>query len=129
MNKTTLITFAIFSILVFSGCDDQEARTRGKKAKPTFMFWCYRNEIVSSTYHISDMTTPLAANFIQNKLKSIPGYVDSSYDLNARTLTVSYQSSTVRMMNFEEAIALAGFSVNNRPANPAAAEKIPNGVK
>ena len=36
-----------------------------------------------------------------------------------------YLSSTIRKMNFEEAIALSGFNVNNRPANPQA--KVPSG--
>ena len=47
-----------------------------------------------------------------------PGFVDSSYDLANRTITVRYKSSETRLMNFEQRIALMGLSVNNRPAEP-----------
>ena len=50
-----------------------------------------------------------------------------SFDLEDRTLTVDYQSSTIRTMNIEEAIAIAGFTVNGRPANPNA--KLPEGLR
>jgi len=113
--------------LLLSGCGDAAAKAREKKTKPTFMFWCFRKEIVSADYHVPQMTTPQSAAYIQSHLKAVPGYESSTYDLATTTLTVSYQSSTVRKMNFEEAIALSGFAVNGRPANPKA--KIPAGVK
>ena len=62
-----------------------------------------------------------------SEIAALPGYEDSSYKLDDRTMTVSYKSSTIRKMNIEEAIALAGFTVNDRPANPKA--KIPEGLK
>ena len=108
------------------GCSDQ-AKATGKDKSPAFLFWCFRKEVVSEVFHVPEMTTAAAATYIQGKLRGIPGFVRSSCDLQARTLTVDYQSSAIRKMNFEEAIALAGFSVNGRPANPKA--KIPAGVK
>jgi hypothetical protein len=126
MKKTTYVVLTVASIFL-SGCDDKEARAREKDANPTFMFWCFRKEIVSSDYHIPEMTTPQAATYIQSRLKTVPGYENSSPDLEKRIMTVEYKSSTVRSMNFEEVIALSGFKVNGRPANPAA--KIPAGVK
>ena len=126
MKKTVCLVLATSSLLL-TGCGDQEAMAKEREANPTFMFWCFRKEIVSTDYHVPDMKTPQAAAYIQNRCKGVPGYESSSYDLDAQTLTVSYRSSTVRKMNFEEAIALAGFSVNGRPANPTA--KIPQGVK
>lgn len=126
MKKPLLFVLATLSLLA-AGCGDREAKAKEKKANPTFMFWCFRKEIVSDTYHVPDMATQAAASYLQNRMKAVPGYEDSSYDLESRMLTVSYKSSTVRKMNFEEAIALAGFPVNGRPANPKA--KIPEGVK
>ncbi|HEY5653959.1 MAG TPA: hypothetical protein VIR63_06290 [Pontiella sp.] len=118
-----LITVCITSI----GCSNNESRKNEKEVNPTFMFGCFRKEIVSSDYHIPNMNSARVANYLQNKIKTLPGYLDSSYDISTRMLTVEYKSSNVRMMNFEEAIAFAGFSVNNRPANPQA--KVPSGVK
>ena len=122
MSKILLLAVAA-SFLLLGGCADKVE----KNAKPTFMFWCFRKEIVSDEYHVPDMTTPAAAAYLQSGLKTLPGYVDSSYDLDSRTITVRYKSSTIRKMNFEDAIALGGFSVNGRPANPKA--KIPEGLK
>jgi hypothetical protein len=128
MNKTVLIALSTIALLT-AGCGDGDARARNKKADPTFMFWCFRKEIVSDEYHVPDMMTAAAATYLQQAVRAVPGYEDSSANLESRTLTISYQSSTVRKMNFEEAIALAGFSVNGRPANPAGEKRIPAGVK
>ncbi len=92
-----------------------------------FSTGCFRQEIQVATYSIPEMGTPAAGAYIQNKIKSVPGIKESSFNLKNRTLTVNYQSSTIRTMNIEEAIALAGFSVNGRPANPHA--KRPEGLK
>ena len=122
MRKTLLLAVAACSFFL-GGCGDKAE----KDAKPTFMFWCFRKEIVSDEYQVPEMTTPAAATYLQSGLKAVPGYVDSSYNLDNRTMTIRYKSSVVRKMNFEEAIALGGFSVNGRPANPNA--KLPEGLK
>ncbi len=88
---------------------------------------CFRQEVRTAEYSVPEMTTPAAGTYIQGRLKSVPGIVKSSYNIEARTFTVSYQSSIIRTMNIEEAIALAGFTVNDRPANPKA--KVPEGLK
>ena len=125
MNKIVLITVSLM-VLLMPGCSDGDARAKGD---PTFMFWCFRKEVVSSTYHVPDMATSAAAAYLQNVLRNMPGYDTSTADLETRTITISYYSSTVRKMNFEETIALAGFAVNGRPANPEAEKNIPAGVK
>lgn len=118
MKKRLMLILAT-SLFLLGGCADQA----DKAAKPTFMFWCFRKEIVSDSYHVPGMASPAAAAYLQNKLKALPGYVESSYHLADRTLSVRYQSSTIRKMNIEEAIALAGFDVNHRPADPEAKRK------
>jgi len=87
---------------------------------------CFRAEVQTTDYSIPQMNTPASAAYIQGKIKSVPGIVDSSYNLKTHILTVDYQSSTIRSMNIEEAISLAGYAVNNRPANPKA--KLPQGL-
>lgn len=127
--KKTLIGIALLSLL-FSGCGNEiakEKKLKEKKARPQFMFWCYRKEIVSDTFHVPEMKTAAAAAYLQGRMKTIPGYVNSSYSLPEQTFTVEYQGSVVRRMNFEEAFALSGFRADDRPANPKA--KIPAGVK
>jgi len=128
MNKTILIAFSAM-ILLTSGCGSKDSAENGVKKHPAFMFWCFRKEIVSSQYHVPDMATPAAATYIESVIRSVQGYESSSVDLTARTITISYYSSSARKMNFEEAIAFSGFSVNGRPANPAGEKRLPEGVK
>ena len=125
--KINLIILTAFISFTLIGCSDKEARSVEKEADPTFLFWCFRKEIVSTDYHVPEMKTPATASYLQNRLKAVPGYLDSSFNLSTQTMTIEYKSSSVRKMNFEEAIALSGFAVNHRPANPKA--KIPAGVK
>ncbi len=126
MMKSIVAPLTLLFVLAVSGCDDRDAAAQEEKTKPTFMFWCFRKEIVSAEFHVPDMSTPAAASYIANHLRALPGYVDCTSNLDERTLTVSYQGSTIRTMNIEEAIALSGFAVNLRPANPNA--KVPEGI-
>ena len=118
---------AWLALLALTGCGDQAAREAERDANPTFMFFNFRKEIVSDDYHVPEMKTTAAAEYLRARLKTIPGYVDSQYDLSRHILTVSYKGSTIRKMNFEEGIAQAGFAVNRRPAYPNV--QLPEGVK
>jgi hypothetical protein len=116
-KKMVYILLISAAILPLSGCRDQQE----KEANPTFMFWCFRKEIVSAEYKIPEMQTPEVARYIQQRLKkALPGVVETRADLANHTLWVSYKSSTIRKMNIEEEIAQMGFAVNYRPANPSA---------
>jgi hypothetical protein len=130
MNKIVLTALTALTaiVLLTAGCSDASSRTEGKDS-PAFMFWCFRKEVVSSEYHIPEMATSAAATYLQSVIRSVPGYESSTTDMDNHILTISYYSSAVRMMNFEEAIALAGFSANGRPANPEGVKRIPAGVK
>ena len=125
--KLSPIILIVTAAFMLTGCEDKEARSAEKKADPTFMFWCFRKEIVSANYHVPAMKNSQIAAYIQNRLKVIPGYEGSAYDLPSQSMTVKYRSSTVRKMNFEEAISQAGFKVNKRPAS--ANMKLPEGHK
>jgi copper chaperone CopZ len=107
MNKFLTLTVAIAVLVLAPGC--------------------FRQEIQTEEYHVPDMSTPAAAAYIQNKIKGVPGIKKTSVNVENRLITVNYESSTIRTMNIEEAIALSGFSVNDRPANPKA--KLPEGLK
>lgn len=125
--KYTLSILLITVMTIGSGCSKNDRRAGEKDPDPAFMFWCFRKEVVTAEYHIPELETSAGATYLQNRIKGIPGYVENSCNLATHTMTIHFQSSTVRKMNFEEAIAMAGFSVNNRPAYPNV--KIPAGVK
>jgi len=88
---------------------------------------CFRQEVQVAEYSVPKMSTAASGAYIQGRLKGIPGISNSTVNVENRTITVTYQSSTIRTMNIEEAIALSGFAVNNRPANPNA--KLPKGLE
>jgi copper chaperone CopZ len=132
MKKTLMMMVAAcIAASLLCSCEDSAARRKAlkkeKKAKPTFLFWCFRKEILDADYHVPNMSTPAAAQYLQNKLKGLPGIENGTFNLETHVITISYQSSTIRQMNIEEAIAQAGFAVNNRPADPKA--KVPEGLK
>ncbi|HEY5621051.1 MAG TPA: hypothetical protein VIR77_00480 [Pontiella sp.] len=119
----TIIFVLAAGVLMLTGCSESRD---SKDIDPSFLPGCFRKETVSATFSIPEMDDPREAAYLQQVIKGQPGYVDSRSDLQNRTITIDYSSSLIRRMNFEEAIALAGFSVNGRPANPNA--KIPAGV-
>jgi len=96
-------------------------------ALPLFATSCFRQELRVAEYHVPALATPAVDALLQSRLKHFPGIKTVSADLEKQMLTVSYQSSTIREMNIEEAISIIGFAVNNRPANPNA--KLPKGLE
>lgn len=94
---------------------------------PILALGCFRQELQVAEYHVPAMTSPATEAYLQSRLKGFPGIKMISGDLETQILTVSYQSNTIRKMNIEEAIAISGFAVNNRPANPKA--KLPKGLE
>lgn len=118
--KTAKLLTAALAALLMAGCSGGADSAAEKAAKPTFMFWCFRKEIVKNDYHIPEMKSAEIATALQQRLKSLPGVVDIVTDLSKQTMSVSYKSSTLRAMNIEEAISLSGLKANLRP---------PQGVK
>ena len=110
--KKILLLVLLSSTTFLTGCRDELE----KKADPSFSFFCFRKEIVSKDFHVPDMKDQLTLQRLQHAFRSMPGYVKSEANFSNQTLTITYQSSAIRYMNFEEAIALNGFSVNSRPA-------------
>jgi hypothetical protein len=123
LRMKALIFVLTAATLTLTGCSDSK---NSKTIDPSFLPGCFRKEIVSATFSIPEMDSPQKAAYLQQVIRVQPGYIDSRSDLEFHTLTIDYASSLIRKMNFEEAIALSGFSVNNRPASPTA--KIPAGV-
>ena len=110
-------------MLLLTGCTESKDR---QAIDPSFLPGCFRKEVVSERFTIPEMDSPQKAAYLQQVIRLLPGYLDSRSDLENRTLTIVYASSQIRKMNFEEAIALAGFPVNSRPASPNA--NLPAGV-
>ena len=128
MNKIVFIALSTLALLT-AGCGDGNARTKGNDSSSVYVL------VLSRGGGVVQIPCAGYGDACRGNLSSedrpvrVPGYESSATDLENRILTISYYSSSVRKMNFEEAIALSGFSVNNRPANPENEKRIPAGVK
>ncbi len=117
--KHSILGLLIVAMLATVGCDKASKSDKS----PAFMFWCFRPENVSAEFVVPKMATTEDATLLHNRFKAIPGFVESRFDLDNKTVTVKYQSSVIRSMNFEEAISLAGYSANSRPAHATASNR------
>jgi len=125
MMKTKFIRFVLAmlipaSLAACSGKSDAKEAEQEKKNKQSFMFWMFRKEIRTAEFSVPEMRDQNAVRKIEKRLALLPGIVSVTSDTAARRLSIGYASSVIRRMNLEEAIARAGFRVDNRPPAPAA---------
>jgi hypothetical protein len=78
---------------------------------------CHRPDTLTRTYHVPALDTPQEAKALHAFLNAaIPGEIsDINVDLQARTLTATFNEQKCRTMNIEQLIAESGFAVNERP--------------
>jgi hypothetical protein len=95
--------------------------------KPTFIMLalttlifsgCHRPDTLTRTYHVPALDTPQKAKALHAALNAaIPNEISEvKVDLQARTLTATFNEQKCRTMNLEQLIAESGFAVNERPA-------------
>lgn len=93
-----------------------------------FMVSCRRSDIKEAIISVPEMRNRACADIIVRALSSqigVKGGPDIKIDLVTRTVTVEYESLVTALKNVEYAIAKAGFSANEIPADPEAAKKLP----
>ena len=89
-----------FNILLTSSCKND--------INKSFMFWCKRPEIQTSIYLFSTLSSNDHQK-ITERLKDIDGYLSSEFDFKEKTITISYNSSHCRYMNFQKELENIGF--------------------
>jgi hypothetical protein len=81
---------------------------------------CFRQEVHTVDFTVPELTSQKEGDFLAPRIESLHGVAKAVPNLESNTLSVTYTNRYARMMNIEEAIALSGFDVNHRPANPTA---------
>jgi copper chaperone CopZ len=88
---------------------------------------CRKQDIRTVTVSVPDMRNRACANIIGNALSQQMGVKpkEMKFDVDLRTVEVSYDSLFVAKKNIEFAIADVGFAANEIPANTNAAARLP----
>ena len=72
------------------------------------MFWCKRPEVKTSIYSFATLSSNDHQKIIE-RIKNVDGYLSSEFDFKERAITISYNSSHCRYMNFEKELENIGF--------------------
>lgn len=93
---------------------------------------CRRHDYHTVTIHVPDMKNQACVEIVSkaahgevNRCRALHPEKQTRVDLRDRTITITYDSLKLALKNIEFAIADAGFSTAEVPANKKAAEKLP----
>ncbi len=95
---------------------------------------CRRQDFQTRTFYLPGLKNQECANRVSSAViqhTQLPSMGDSvklgtmKFDFEKRVMTVEYDSMKTEIKNIEHAIAEAGFAVNEIPADPEAAAKLP----
>jgi len=109
-------SIALVLALVLGACSG-ECACRGP-----FLF---RQDIRELTVYVPEMAGPACAEAARNAVMKQDGVLGATPDLDARTLTVRYDSRRLATKNIERALAMAGFNVGGFPVNAEARARLP----
>jgi hypothetical protein len=90
---------------------------------------CHRNDIRTETFRIEQMRNPESVQIIAKALQPIGGILKITPDYENRELIVEFDGLALYVKNIEYAIVNAGFSLPNRPADPADIAKLPEELR
>jgi copper chaperone CopZ len=90
---------------------------------------CRTADIRSKTIKIPDVKSEAARVVVSNSLAQLEGVIGPSIHFEAGTVTVTYDSMKLALKNMEFAIADAGFSANDTPANAAKRAALPASLR
>jgi copper chaperone CopZ len=90
---------------------------------------CRTQDVRIKTIRIPEVKTEAARVVVSNALAQLEGVVGTSIRFEAGTVTVTYDSMKLALKNMEFAIADAGFSANDTPANAAKRAALPDSLR
>lgn len=101
-------------------------------ALPALSSSCRKHDYHTVTIRVPEMKNQACAEIVSkaahgevSKCRAVHPEKKMEIDLRARTLTVTYDSLKLALKNIEFAIAKAGFSTQEVPANKKAAAELP----
>jgi len=90
-----------------------------------FLITACRNDIREVVFNIPEMKSPKCAESIQKALMGMDGLISAIPDYAEKTMTVTYDSKKLAIMNIEYTITGQGFDTENSKAKEADKAKLP----
>jgi len=90
---------------------------------------CHRNDIRTETFQIEQLRNAESVQLIAKALQPLQGVNKITPDFENHELTIVFNGRVLYVKNIESAIAQAGFSLPNWPANPADIAKLPEELR
>lgn len=95
-----------------------------------FIFWsCSAPKTEKTVIRISSAICGECAKTITSSLTNLGGVKDVVVDINEKTATVEFVPASVNLGDLEQAIVMAGYNANDKKADAAAFEKLPDCCK
>lgn len=90
------------------------------------LIWgCGKAEAKTAEIRIGTAVCEMCVKTIREAATEISGVQLATVDLSNKVVKVTYNASKTTLAAIEDAIVKAGYAANNKPADPAAFEKLP----
>ena len=90
--KKIVLGMGFLLLLSSTGCSKEEQHA--------FLFWCVRPEQVTKEIRVEGLTAQ-KKSLVENKLRQLDGFVSCTINNECNKMTIQYNSSATRYMNFE----------------------------
>ncbi|UCD38284.1 MAG: heavy-metal-associated domain-containing protein [Fidelibacterota bacterium] len=90
---------------------------------------CSRTEAKTTDISIGTAVCGMCADKIEAAAGAVKGVESVAVDLEKAVAYVKYDANKTSVAAIEDAIVLAGYAANDKPADPAAYEKLPGCCK
>ncbi len=90
---------------------------------------CFRQNVIPLTVEIPQMKSMECSKVIQDALGRIDGIVAAEPNIEARTMTIRFDTRKLNVKNVEYLIAGLGFDVNKEKGKPEARAALPENCR
>lgn len=95
-----------------------------------FILWsCLSPKTEKAVIRISSAICGECAKTIASSVTKLDGVKDVVVDIDEKTATIEYVQASVNLGDLEHAIVMAGYNANDKKADAAAFEKLPDCCK
>lgn len=89
-----------------------------------FLGYCSSKNIEAATIQVPGLQCSMCKTNVQNSLQDIQGIDDFTVDLQAKSVTVTYQANVLQLQDIQKAIAAAGYDADNVQASEKARNQL-----
>ena len=113
MRTLSIITLVVAAVTMTVSQDKTGQKHKQQSAAPD-----------SAVIKVESIQCGMCVRTVEKALKKIEGVKTAKVNLDAKTATVTYLASKTNLGKLEETISMAGYSANDRKADPEAYEKL-----